>query len=272
MRKKISVITLLSYDSEYLPKSIASYYDYVDEIIIGLDENRISWSKNPFTFEEDKLHKELQQLDGESKIKIIEGNFHNFDVALDNDNYERNFLKDYCSNEIIMSFDADEELLNAKEFFHKFIPIYQNYTDRDLLFKWVLPYKHVGEDTLVIANNDNSVFLGDIQGFCTNKNSNYTYCRWTDNRKQLLSPLCILHWSFCRKEDELNTKLNNFGHSDRTANDPFFEVWKNINETNYQNLRNFKTSGYGENQWEKLIKIPTRELKGWLTKATEKSY
>ena len=34
---KKSAISLISYDASYLPKSIASYYDYVDEIVLGLD-------------------------------------------------------------------------------------------------------------------------------------------------------------------------------------------------------------------------------------------
>ena len=47
MRKK-SAISLISYDADYLPNSIKTYYDYVDEIVLGLDKNRVSWSKNKF--------------------------------------------------------------------------------------------------------------------------------------------------------------------------------------------------------------------------------
>ena len=35
-----------------------------------------------------------------------------------NDNYERNFLKSHCTYDWIMSFDADEQLINPKEFFY----------------------------------------------------------------------------------------------------------------------------------------------------------
>ena len=44
---KKSVISLISYDAHYLPKSIEKYYNYVDEIVLGLDKNRTTWSKNP---------------------------------------------------------------------------------------------------------------------------------------------------------------------------------------------------------------------------------
>jgi hypothetical protein len=49
---KKSAISLISYDASYLPKSIASYYDYVDEIVLGLDKDRITWSGNAFTFDD----------------------------------------------------------------------------------------------------------------------------------------------------------------------------------------------------------------------------
>ena len=100
---KKSVISLISYDAEYLPNSIKTYYDYVDEIVLGLDKNRVTWSKNKFTFDEQKLWSELSKLDGDKKITIIEEDFVKSDKAIENDNYERNFLKEQCSNDWIFS-------------------------------------------------------------------------------------------------------------------------------------------------------------------------
>ena len=93
---KKSVISLISYDAEYLPKSIRSYYNYVDEIVLRLDENRTSWSGNKFTFDEEKLFKELGEIDGDNKIEVIEDNFYrNPDKYIENDNFERNFMKSH---------------------------------------------------------------------------------------------------------------------------------------------------------------------------------
>jgi len=70
-----------------------------------------------------------------------------------------------------------------------------------------------------------------------------------------------MHWSFCRKQEDLEMKLNNFGHSDKTKDDPFFHNWQLVTLDNFTQLRNFKTSGYNENaQWEKLIRIPKEHL------------
>ena len=61
MSKK-SVISLISYDAEYLPASIKTYYNYVDEIVLGLDENRTSWSGNNFLLTKKHYLKNSAQL------------------------------------------------------------------------------------------------------------------------------------------------------------------------------------------------------------------
>lgn len=261
MVAKKSVISLISYDAEYLPQSVSSYIEFVDEIILGLDENRITWSNNKFSFDEGKLWSELQAIDKEKKIKIIEGNFHKSGIPLENDNYERNFLKSHCTNDWIFSFDSDEVLLNAKDFFYKWCPIVEPYMHKvDILFSWMLPFKEFENEFLVIADNNDRWFKGDTQGIGTVKNNTYTYCRWTNQKRMVMSPLVALHWSFCRTQENLQIKLNNFGHSDKTKSDPFFSNWSICNLDNYTLLRDFKTSGFGTNQWNKLIKVNKRDF------------
>ena len=125
---KKSAISLISYDANrYLVDSIKRYYEYVDEIILGIDKDRITWSGNAFEIDEDTLWKELSALDGDSKITIVEEDFHQSKVAIENDNYERNFLKQEATNEWIVSVDADEMLVNAKDFFYNYLPIVSKY-------------------------------------------------------------------------------------------------------------------------------------------------
>jgi hypothetical protein len=258
---KISVISLISYDAEYLPQSIESYYPYVDEIVLGLDQDRISWSNNKFTFDEKTLFKTLKKLDVNNKIKIVQANFHGSKIALENDNYERNYLKSHCTHEIIMSVDADEVLVNAKDFFFNYLKHAKPYLHKaDLAFTWFLPYKKIDDNVLMIANDDGSWFKGDTQGFLTHRDRTFTYCRWTDTKKVILCNLGIMHWSFCRTEKSLHQKINNFGHSDRTSNDPFFGVWQQVNMDNFMQLRNFKSSGFGNNQWNRLVPIKSNIL------------
>lgn len=252
----ISVISLISYDAEYLPESIKAYYPYVNEIVLGLDKDRITWSNNKFTFDEDKLWSELQKIDKDDKIKVVEHNFHESKIPLENDNFERNYLKSQCTYDWILSIDADEVLVSPKSFFYKFCPIVAPYRQKvDIAMTWLLPMKEFENDFLVIANPDHRWFKGDTQAVMSSKDKTFTYCRWTENRRVIPSPLCSVHWSFCRTEENLLQKLSNFGHSDKTASDPFLNNWRIVNLDNYEALTNFKTSGYGNNQWPRLIKI-----------------
>jgi len=276
-RNKNSIISLISYDADYLPKSIEKYYEYVDEIILGVDKDRISWSNNSFSFNENKLWKELDALDGDSKISIIEEDFHKSEVAIENDNYERNFLKEQCSNDIIISIDADEQLLQAKEFFYNFLPLTYSYIEKyDICMNWATPYKQIEDMTLVIAEDDDSPLLAENQGFITNKNATFTYARWTNKSagglNRILSPAIMLHYSLCREKEALHTKINNIGHSDLAKKDPFYEIWSQVTMDNYHELRNFKTSGLGGVQWPKLRAVPTTELEAYYSSYFNKVY
>lgn len=274
---KKSAISLISYDASYLPGSIAKYYNYVDEIILGLDQDRITWSNNSFTFDEEKLWSELQRIDIDNKISVVEGNFHQLATPIDNDMFERNYLKEQCSNDFVISIDADEYLINAKDFFYKYCPIYERYLPKiDVCMTWAMPYKTIGDTTLIIANEDGSPFFGENQGIVTHKNNTFTYARWSsisaDGSNRAQSPLVAIHWSLCRTEKELHQKIHNIGHSDIVDTDPFYSIWKNVTLDNYIELRDFKTSGLGGAQWPRLRAIPTNEVESFYTQYLSGAY
>jgi len=265
MQKK-SAISLISYDAEYLPKSIMSYYAYVDEIILGIDKNRKTWAGNSFSFDESAIFNKLSQIDGDNKITIIEEDFCVSDVFIQNDNYERNYLKKYCTHDWLFSFDADEELINAHHFFEDYLPLVEPYyKEYDLAFNWFLPYKEFDDSYLVITDERGNWDLKEQQGFANWKNYDFVYARWTNNsqkQKVLKSPLAILHWSICRKDTDLNQKIHNIGHADIADRDPFYDIWLSIDLQNFQELRNFKTSGLGDpSQWARLTQITKDEFR-----------
>ena len=274
---KKSAISLISYDAHYLPKSIEKYYNYVDEVVLGLDKNRVTWSKNSFSFDEQKLWSELSRIDGDGKISIVEEDFVQSEVAIENDNYERNFLKDQCSHDWIFSFDADEMLVNPKQFFYDFCPLVEDYREtHDICMTWATPYKEIGDTTLVIAEEDGSPFFGENQGVVTSKNNTFTYARWTNQSaagtNRILSPLVALHYSLCRKSEDLHEKIHNIGHSNIVEEDPFYKIWSQVDMENYKQLKNFKTSGLGEAQWPSLEPIETQFLFEYVQQYLNRAY
>ena len=274
---KKSAISLISYDAHYLPKSIEKYYNYVDEIVLGLDKNRITWSKNSFSFDEQKLWSELSQIDGDGKISIVEEDFVQSEVAIENDNYDRNFLKDQCSHDWIFSFDADEMLVNPKQFFYDFCPLVEDYREtHDICMTWATPYKEIEDTTLVIAEEDGSPLFGENQGVVTSKNNTFTYARWTNQSaagtNRILSPLVALHYSLCRKSEDLHEKIHNIGHSNIVEEDPFYKIWSQVDMENYKQLKNFKTSGLGDAQWPSLEPIETQFLFEYVQQYLNRAY
>jgi hypothetical protein len=273
MRQKKSVISLVSYDAAYLASSIKTYYNFVDEIVLGLDKDRISWSGNSFKFDENALWAQLSAIDGDSKIQIVEDNFHRSSSPIENDTHERNYLKHYCSHDFVLSFDADEQLVNPNDFFNNFCPLVENYVNLELSFTWFLLYKEVEGGYLIISDETRqNIFNKDIQGFTANKNLHtYTYCRWTNATKKIKSPLAILHYSFCRPDKELETKINNFGHSKESKIDPFYKTRSQITLENYRSLVNFKTSNMGP-QWPALMYVKKEDLDSYTKSQAKANY
>jgi len=274
---KKSVISLISYDAHMLIESIKSYYAYVDEIILGLDEDRISWNNNKFSFNEGELWDSLLSIDVDNKIEVIQSNFHSSKIAIENDNYERNFLKSKCTNSWIFSFDADEVLLNAKDFFYSYCPIVHKYKeDKDVCMIWVTPFKTIGDTTLLIVNEDGAPFFGENQSIATSVNNTFTYARWSNvsasGKNRLMSPLIGLHWSLDRDKQALYEKINNTGHSDIVNEDPFFSLWNSVTLDNYKEFHNFRTSGIGPAQWPRLRAVPTKDLVSFIMSYKDKAY
>ena len=145
---------------------------------------------------------------------------------------------------------------------------------------WTTPYKVVtdeeGEITLMIAEEDGSPFFKENQGFATSKDSTFTYARWTDKSasgdNRLHTPLVALHWSLCRHKDELHQKIHNIGHSDIVEEDPFYKIWSQVDINNYDQLRNFKTSGLGGAQWPKLEPIPSVNVEDYIKQSLGRAY
>ena len=250
--------------------------------MLGIDKDRMTWSGNSFSINEEALWAELSQIDGDGKISIIEEDFHQSEIAIENDNFERNFLKAQCSNDWIFSFDADEMLVNAKSFFYDFCPIVEPYFDKvDICMTWATPYKVVtdGEDkshTLVITNKDETPFFGENQGVVTSKDSTFTYARWTDKsaagNNRIMSPLVALHWRLCRPEKELHEKIHNIGHSDLVEKDPFYQIGSQVTWDNYHELEDFKTSGLGQAQWPSLFAVPSEHVEEYIKQNLGRAY
>jgi len=224
-----SFYSLISYDWKYLLESIQSYYMIADEIILGIDESNLTWKKNEFKIE-NEFYDKLNVIDKDKKCKIIKDNFHLYDNPMQNETYERNVLSSYCNGRFIIAVDSDEIFLNVIEF-DNWLKNKDNTFDLDFLCTWKTVYKKIGDELLICVPHETALL-----GTC-HKNS-YIKARHT-GFKTVMSPLIVLHFSWGRTEDEIKTKMKNWGHADDFNSNEHLNIWKNVTLENYDKLKYF---------------------------------
>jgi len=249
-----SALSLISYDYEYLLRSIPTYIDEVEEVILGLDKYRQTWSGNSFDLPAEFFHR-LSSIDPSKKIKIVEENFYIPDFnPIANDTRERNFLSNFVKKgNWIISIDADEVILDLallKDFL-------ANLSDTDVyvcvhaqtVFKR-LP------DSLLIAR---ALSHGEVGIFpvATKSANSFIGARYTHQPRVHCSAK-MLHYSWARSEEELYMKLKNWGHSADFDVDSYFALWRAIDGNNYRYLRDFHP--VWPKEWVDLIRVPESEL------------
>jgi hypothetical protein len=240
----LSFVTLVAYDYQYLRPVIRSYYPIAQEIILGLDKDRISYTKKPFVFDEGEFRRMVQEMDPEGKIRVIEGDFHSQPDPMANETHERNELSLACrKGNWIIQIDADEILLNAQEF--------KDWIDAGrgagmVLVHWELVFKKIGDELLVVDKPEHLHPAG------TRLVNGYIGARHTGQNKTI-SPLRLLHFAYGRTAEELKVKLDNWSHSKDFDTGKYFEFWKGVTLDNYSQVRDFHPMG--GSAWPRLKKI-----------------
>ena len=220
----LSFYCLVSYDYKYLASSITSYYDIADEIILAIDKNRISWSNNVFTFDDNEFNDIIKDIDTDNKIKIVEENFHKSLNPIENHTDERNYISKLCKeNNYIIAIDSDEIVLNAQEFLSW---INQNKPTQDINAYFYTVFKAF-ESKLIITEPF------EVESVGTLSRGEYRKFRTTSKAK-IQSPLRILNYSFGRSHEDTITKVKNWHYSQLFKFQEFMDFWRNINLKSYK--------------------------------------
>jgi hypothetical protein len=227
----LSFITPLAYDWKYAFSAIRSYYAIADEIILGLDADRISWANKPFLFDDQAVARFIAEIDRDKKIRIIQGNFHAQKTPMENDTAERKQLGAVCRpGNWVVQIDTDEILLNPLEF--KSFMDHWMHPDATIEASWQPVYKIIGNKALVVGGRPETTPVA------TREPQRYRYARVT-NQPICVSPLRLLHLTFCRSEEEVLQKLTNWSHTTDVDVNKCFDMWRTVNLDNYHQLKNF---------------------------------
>ncbi len=242
----ISFITLAAYDWTMLPTSISAYYNQADEILVGLDQNRRTWSGTSFDLPYSELWETLNQIDPDHKIQIIEGDFYNPSrTPLHNDTSEREVLASVTKGDWIVEVDADE-IIDAKGLLEE-LP---QAVGRQVCIRWQNIYKVIGDTALMV---DTDLHFGPV----ATKSRNRRQSRRT-REPIYLSNTRMEHLTCGRPQAALEAKLSGWGHSTETR-PSFLSQWENTTLANYSSVRDFHQFIPG--LWPSLKAVPVSALK-----------
>jgi hypothetical protein len=241
----VSVLMPLAYDWPLAGRAIRSVYGIADEVIIGIDSDRVSFAGRPFAFDCDEFSASLERWDPDSKVRVVRDNFHRHPHAMDNETATRNRLLELARpSNWIVSLDADERLLNAEmlpAFLSKCSP------ERVVLAEWLFCWKVIGETALVVTPPDAIRFA-----FRPCAGRRFTYGRKVSG-PQVVAPCPLLHWGYGGRSQagdghggldtsdrsELERKFEHWGHAHDVHPGLYLKFWDSVDLTNYEDVRDF---------------------------------
>src|SRR5215470_12065932 len=261
MRKtsRISGVTLASYDYRFLLSTIPRYLPWVDELLVGVDSDRLTWSGETFAVPE-TFFDDLMRLDANSKkIRIVSRSFYSPTRSpMENDVAERNALSlEIPEGNWIVSIDADEYLLNPDQFF-RFLRKSRGDESVSLDGRWLTVFKDLGDSILVVAATPD----GSLERFpiATRERASFVAARRTKGRA-VLSPAIALHYSWGRQPEELLQKLLSWSHARDFDVRKYFEFWSDVDEKNYSTFRDFHP--LSPKIWSRLVRVSKDDLDNW---------
>jgi hypothetical protein len=226
----LSFVTPLSFDYRYAFGAIRSYYAMADEIVLGLDEQRLTWSGRPFEIDMERIRVFVAGIDTDRKIRIVEGDFHSLGDPMKNDTAERSALSQECAaDNWVVQIDSDEILLNAADFRQWMLTANPQVA---VLATWITVFKMFARQALVI---DPPV---EVVPIATRLRGAYAGARVT-LEDYCQSPLQLLHFSWGRTPAELRQKLENWSHREHLDVEAFYRTWESVTLENYREFKNF---------------------------------
>ncbi len=230
---------LISYDCEYLFHALPLVYPHVDEVILAIDKNRVSWAGRRFAFDETFFGR-IRTIDPAQKIRILEDDFYLPALSpIQNETRERNLLSEQMgANCWKLQIDVDEYFTDFKsvaQFLqkHRYL-LWKPQCDKvNIRARWITLFKKTQNGYLYIDNDEHF-------SFATNTVGEYYFGRdlASTHNREVFTDFAVIHQSWARSDDEIRQKINNWGHKDDFDTKAYFDFWQSVDETNYSRFTN----------------------------------
>lgn len=257
----IKVGYLLSYDYDLIFTSINQIYVEADKIFIAIDVNRRTWSGNDYELPS-SFFENIELLDYKNKIQIYEDNFYISELTpIECETRERNLLLKKMGRGWLIQLDVDEYIYDFKtltNYLNKYwyLTLFPKYTPVVFKGKLITLFKQTEEGFLYIDNDEKFPFI-------TNLNE-YEFTRYITKVRNHFVNVNVVHQSWARTDDEIQTKIKNWGHRDDFNTQHYFEFWKNISSSTYMNYNNIHP--ISPEVWNKLHFLPSKSIEEFINK------
>ena len=250
---RIGAVMVVQNDSETVERSLASFYDGVDHIVVSTDPQR-GWSGKPIT--PDDTRERIHAFDTDHKIEIMEGDFCRCEEPLRNETYQRQVSADRLLErrpglDWVVQVDADEVFLDFADF--KACLAAQPAEVRSISWRWIQLFNRMEDGRYLVIVNQNGE--PHLETFAVANRPQYRLdsCRRLklperngkpDPDTQYIAPAnmaygrTVLHYSYAKSEARVWEKLQTWGHAKEIDAEAFFAVWKR-SKTDWQNIRDF---------------------------------
>lgn len=234
--QSIKVAFCVAYDWGLLAHSLPLVYEAADTICLSIDKDRISWSGNPFSWDEPAFQALIRSLDPAGKIRLLEDDFHLAELTpMQNEVRQRQRMADFMGpGGWHVQLDTDEFFLNFTAF-AAYLKTIRTKRKVNIVCPWITLYKQV-PDGFFYVKPERFSEVEYIQ--VATRWPHYEYGR----RNGFFNIHCnfpLLHLSWARSESEMWEKLNNWGHATDFDVLRYFELWQRVNKDNYKGYTNF---------------------------------
>ncbi|WP_338377976.1 hypothetical protein [uncultured Flavobacterium sp.] len=255
----IKVGYLISYDYKMIFSSMSLLYNHVDEIYLAIDKKRLTWSGNLFELPQ-SFFEDIQRFDTKKKIKLYFDHFYQAHLTpIECDTRERTMLAKKMGKGWLLQIDVDEYIYNfeilAKYLRRKwYLLVFPKWTPVVFRANWITLYKQLEDGFLFIKNNETFPLL-------TNRPS-YEYCRENTKITNYQTNLQVIHQSWARTEEEVETKLKNWSHRKDFNTADYIQFWKSLNSENYKSFIDFHP--IYPKDWNKLHFIEANNIETFI--------
>lgn len=236
MTGKIQVGYLVSYDYELLKNSIPTIYKESDTIYLAIDKKRKTWKGDSIEIDPD-FFDWITSFDVDNKIVIYEDVFYIPTLStMQCEVRERKMLAEKMGiGNWLIQLDSDEYFYDFEKFItylkskNKFLENPQSQIVQICCFKINL-YKYVEGGVMYVDKLDKFMVATNYPNY---KIGRHGKCR------SIYVDSVSLHDCLSRSRNELEMKLDNWGHNADINKKDFLKKWDSVNISNYKNIRGF---------------------------------